>query len=378
MSCDAPALTLRLRRPEGDLLVPAVWRDAQEGWSNGTTIGKADAPLTRIILHWFNLPDLHGPIRLAVDSEGGERRSSNRWRSDAGGWRITLDARPDHDQVWTDLHKSNVYVMTHVMELRRTDGATFTSVEAEPVLAALHIGVSFALGSWAAPMLPVGEGMSGDRVWEDWRLPHCDPARSIARGWWHERQHASLAELVNLVITTFADPDRRPALRLQMMLAILAMKDQGFTEQRIMIGAAGLEHIMWQTLVLGGRMTKRQYRRRDAYELLRIVLSNAQIPIDVDPALLPAAAAFVAGETGRQGQNLDGAEVVTRIRNRLVHPKGAQERVYRQDGLVIDTWLLIRHYLTLLILHSLGYNGAYRDLRKIHGWATEVGTVPWA
>jgi hypothetical protein len=53
----------------------------------------------------------------------------------------------------------------------------------------------------------------------------------------------------------FVDPDRMPALRLQMMLGISAMNDRGFVEPRIMMGAAGLEHIMWQALVLGGRMT---------------------------------------------------------------------------------------------------------------------------
>ena len=69
--------------------------------------------------------------------------------------------------------------------------------------------------------------------------------------------------------------------------------------------------------------------------------------------------------------------MVTQIRNRLVHPRGAQERVYQLQGLVAEVWLLTRHYLVLLILHSLGYQGSYRDLRKTRGWAGEVSNVPW-
>jgi hypothetical protein len=69
--------------------------------------------------------------------------------------------------------------------------------------------------------------------------------------------------------------------------------------------------------------------------------------------------------------------VVTQIRNRLVHPKAAQERVYRRDGLVAEVWRLSRYYLVLLILHSLGYQGSYRDLRKRSGFAGEVDKVPW-
>jgi hypothetical protein len=111
--------------------------------------------------------------------------------------------------------------------------------------------------------------------------------------------------------------------------------------------------------------------------LLRIVLTDAQIPTDIDVNLLPVTARFVADEKVRQGRILDGPEVVTQVRNRLVHPRDAQERVYRLDGLVAEVWRLMRHYLVLLILHSLGYQGSYRDLRRTRGWAGEVGSVPW-
>jgi hypothetical protein len=98
------------------------------------------------------------------------------------------------------------------------------------------------------------------------------------------------------------------------------------------------------------------------------VLTDAQIPTDIDTGLLPVTARFAAEEKPRQGKVVDGPDVVTQIRNRLVHPRGAQERVYRLEGLVAEVWLL---------LHSLGYQGSYRDLRKTRGWAGEVGNVPW-
>jgi hypothetical protein len=268
--------------------------------------------------------------------------------------------------------------MTHVMELRRADGATFTATEAEPVLTALHVGVSFALGRWAAPVLPVGEGANGEVVWQSWRVPHCDPARETSPGWWYQRQHTSLADFLDRLIKAFADPDRLPTLRLQMILGIAATNDRGFVEQRVMMGAAGLEHVMWQALVHGGRITEDQYRRRAAHDLLRMALTDAKIPTDIDPQLLPVITKFVADERAQYGAVLDGPGVVTQIRNRLVHPKAAQERVYRLDGLVAEVWLLTRHYLVLLILHSLGYQGSYRDLRRLHGLAGEVDEVPWA
>lgn len=190
------------------------------------------------------------------------------------------------------------------------------------------------------------------------------------------------------MIPAFTNPNRLASLRLQMMFAIAALSDRGFVEQRITMGTAGLEHIMWQLLVLDGHMTKDQYEGRQSYngkrlrnhDRLRKVLTEACISVDVDPKLSPVTAKFVADEAApdRQGKLLDGADVVTQIRNRIVHPKGAQEPVYRLDGLTTEVWLMTRHYLVLLILNSLGYRGPYRDLRQTRGWAGDVATVPWA
>ena len=382
-----PAVTLALRRRDGDVLLPGVPRGTGGGWSNGTVAGRADVPMYRIVAHWFNLPRWHGLLRLTAPAQdGGQRWWSGRWVRQVSGWRITLDARPDHQRVWADLHKTDVYVMTHVMELRRLDGEGFTAGEAESLLAALHVGVSFALGRWAAPMLPVGLDADGKVVWEDWRPGFCDPAQATSGGWWYQHDQQALAELLECAVPLFADPASGAALRLQMMFAIMAVSDRGFVEQRVMNCAAGLEHLMWQVLVLGGLLTEDQYRSRSQYQgrrlrahdLLRTVLTEARIPTRIDAVLLPVAARFAAEESERQGRELDGADVVTQIRNRLMHPKAAQEDVYRLAGLVAEVWLLARHYLVLLILHSIGYRGSYRDLTRTTGWAGHVATVPWA
>jgi hypothetical protein len=124
-------VTLLLRRPNGDAQVPANVSELDGGWSNGAVIGSTDIPLTRVVAHWFNLPNWHGPGRLtSTTPDGGQHWWSGRWVTEVDGWRIMLDVRQDHSQVWSDLRKSDVYVMTHVMELSRSDGAEFTVDEA--------------------------------------------------------------------------------------------------------------------------------------------------------------------------------------------------------------------------------------------------------
>jgi hypothetical protein len=344
------AVTLTLRRAAADAELPCAVRGPGGGWSSGAVIGSAVTPLARIVTHWFNLPNWHGPGPLgAVTDDGWQLRWAGRWETEADGWQVTMDVRPDHAQVWTGLHEADVYVMTHVMELRRADGAAFTAKEAEPVLEALHVGVSFALGRWAAPMLAVGQDHAGNTAWEDWRVFHCDPAQATAQGWWHQNDHQALGDLLSRVIPVFTDPATRPTLRFQMMSAIAAMGDQGFADQRVMTGAAGLENFTWQALVINGTLTKQQHKNAHAHDLLRTVLTTASISAAIDAGILPAVASYAADERARQNRELDAAEVAMQVRNRLVK----------------EAWLLIRHYLVLLILHSLGYSGPYRDLRRI-------------
>jgi hypothetical protein len=188
------------------------------------------------------------------------------------------------------------------------------------------------------------------------------------------------------VIAVSSDADALSRLRLQMILAIMAMSYDGFVEQRIMSGAAGLEHVLWQALVLGGRMNTKQFDGRTSFEgqklaghdRLRMVLECARIPLDIDGALLPVSAMHAEQVKQSQNLDLDGADLVTWTRNRLVHPEATQEPVYRLSGLVAEVWMLTSHYLVLLILNSLGYQGAYRDLRRRQGWASETVKVPWA
>ncbi|MFH9468714.1 hypothetical protein ACH4LT_15705 [Streptomyces clavifer] len=361
--------------------LPVFARDAVSGWCNGASYGDPTAPLDRLVAHWFNLPRWHGSAHLAAHAADGTPLLVPAGRSvyEADGWKITLDVRPDHNAAFSDVRKANVHVMTHVMEIRRLNGNTFTAAEVSPVLSALHAGLSFALGRWVAPALPVGQNDQEQTMWGEWGPMLCDPARRISSGWWYPEDQESMANLLACLLPVFRDPDKGQALRLQMQYAITAIADRGFVEQRIMSGAAGLEHVMWQELVLSGLLTEDEFNSRSwpAHRKLRTVLTDAGVDPKVRADRLPAITAFAAAQQVSGGRSVDGADVVTRVRNRLVHPKEAQEPVYGVKGLVTETWLLTRHYLALLVLHSIGFRGSYQDLSRTNGWVGETEPVPW-
>jgi hypothetical protein len=371
-------IPLILHRSDGDVELRGYVRGIEGGWSNGATFGSKSAPLDRLIAHWFNLPNWHGPEYLEETTAAGEHHQwLGRWVTKAEEWMITLDVRHDHSAVWTDLHKADVQVMTHVMEIRRADGAAFTAEEADPVLAAMHVGMSFALGRWVAPMLPVGLDCNGAVAWEEWLPRFCDPGRAAGIGWWYERDHAALSDFMKLLIVAFTDPDRRERLWMQMVLAISAISAPGFVEHRIMVGFSGIEHVMWQNLVLTGLRTEEGYRKGEAGNKLRDVLIAASIPAGVESSLQPVISSLAAAKK-ESGMNLDGAGAVAWTRNRLIHPKAGKLEAYQYPGLLVEVWLLLRHYLVLLILHSLDYQNSYRDLRIRQGMASTPVPVPWA
>ncbi|MEU5873843.1 hypothetical protein AB0A73_20075 [Glycomyces sp. NPDC047369] len=374
---------LILRRVEEGQLLHGFWTSSSKGIANSSFFGSDDTLLDKVITHWLNVPNWYGPIILHKSDANDSKYWRGRWRFETDGWIFTFDARPDHKNVFEIVKETHANVITHVMEVRRADGSQFTPRDIRPVIDALEIGISFAVGRRIASILPVGFDSKGVAKWEEWGAPHCDPVKSTSSGWWWDQDLSSLAGLLETMVKKAKDRDAFSALRMQLILAISSISDRGFLELRITNGAAGLEHLEWQSLALSGRISKAGYKneidlegiKMNAAGRLRLLLKEAKVDSGIDEHLLPAMAAYARMREGKD--KLDGPDIVTRIRNKLVHPKGAQESIYRHDGLLREVWCVTRHYLSLLVLHSLGYEGSYRDLRKLSGWASEVVVVPW-
>lgn len=366
---DLNDVDLVLRHPEGDHSVVAHRRNFREGWLDRVEIGSAEAPLKRIVAHWLNLPALISPIRI---SGGGQCRPfAGRWAASLGRWRITIDRRPDHDDVWRTLGEAQSIAITHVMEVRRADGRDFSAEDAKPVLLALQFAFSFALGRWVAPALPVGLDGDDRPVWREWAPYHCSNGRSSALAWWWP-PGVDIGDYLREAIVRFSDPDRRFSTQFLMTSAVL-MNFAGFVEQRIMTAFSAIEHLSWLTLKVQDRMSGNRYERLKAAGRLRELLNRANIACDIDADVLPVLAEF-AEDAGLA----DGPAAITRVRNEIVHPKKLQKQLYESEGLVREAWLLCHHYLTLLLLRHMNYAGPYQRVIKNDRWAGDVEPVPWA
>lgn len=369
------AVDLTLMRHGQNWSVPAHGATSSGGWINHAEFGKPGVRLQRLITNWINLPNISASARIVVDEANGQSHCwIGRWQIDVDVWRITFDRRHDYGSAIMGADSASTFTFTHIMELRRVDGGNFDVDAAKQVLECLRVCFSFAFGRWVVLALPVGYDADNRVVWESWSSPICDPMQEVGNGWLHRSQSGDLAELVERALPAFLDPERVGTTRFQMIQAVQAV-ETGFVEQRLLAVFSAIENLEWTTLVLGGLVPAVDYRKNSIWygaRRLRRVLELACISTNIDAASLPSLANFASNE------NLpDGPAGVVEVRNRLVHPNRISDQIYHVDGLVRDAWFLSRHYLNLLILHSIGYRGSYVKLLPPFGWASDAKPVPW-
>jgi hypothetical protein len=334
------------------------------------TIGSSDAMCERVIAHFTNLPSIFP-------------WGAGRWRVSGAGWELTLEGRLDHSKVYSEVTKSLNFVVTHVGELRRANGRSFPASKANRALEAFQVALSCALGRYIAPVAPVGFDAAVRRVWEQWASWRCDPVSGYLP-WWHHNDGEDLQAFVKLFMAAWLNREEHN-VTWHLARHLIAAQHRGTTlEAKIMLVHAALEYLAWVTYVLSGNRSRKKYGDATAEDHLRELLQAASIPTKIPSdlvAMQKRARAIRRAERKKQPTQPrkplpDGPQVLTWLRNRLVHPKDAGEP-YRIEDLVSDAWRLVTEYGELLLLHRIGYKGKYRPKTDNGEWVESV-PVPWA
>jgi hypothetical protein len=156
-------------------------------------------------------------------------------------------------------------------------------------------------------------------------------------------------------------------------------------EAKIMLVHAALEYLFWVTYVLGPlRRSEGHHDRKDKFTgavaatwHLQELLCDVKIDTAIPAGLVAMTKrAQEMQPFARANQVIDGPEVLTWLRGRLVHPKDAGEP-YGSEDLITEAWRLVTEYGDLLLLHRIGYEGKYRPRTVTSPWVNSV-PVPWA
>ena len=330
----------------------------QGGLSSGEPTG-----LSRAVAHIFNLPVYLG---AAVEDPGGRVRAV-RAELVGGGWRATIDALPTASDTVSRLRESGGHAITHVLELRREDGAAFDSDSLMDAAGVVGYTLALARGAWTFPHLLVGYSGGHQQVWREWGNRKLDPWDGRLT-WWDHRPRdadAALAEVFRGIWPIWQDPGRQSVLRMVIGLLVEASSSIA-TDARLVLAQAGLELMTWQMLVNEGPSAKLS---GNAAKDLRKLLRACHVSDAIPPTLVAAAGDPLLGSPG------DGPEFVTWTRNRVAHPPhygGPGPHGIVSSDAMVGAWRLALNYLHMVVLKWIGYGGSAIDAVDL-----QTRQVPW-
>ena len=312
----------------------------------------------------------------------------------ANGWKVDIERRLDFPQALHHLEEQRGYAITHNCRLWKEaeygDYRQFTFEEAEPVLEAIQLFFSFVRGGMVGVALPVGYRNSVS-MFEQWYVTSVDPGRypdpGRSRpfpGWylWFDDLDANreASKWLPPLFNQFAvkwwhhDAQFQRFWRNVFRELIYTYTDAERIDERrgIVPACTALETLGWAILVVTERWLtgERQpdggrggYERLTAADQMRLLLRWAGITTEV-PGTLSRLTQKAASNSW------DGPQVVTWVRNRVVHPDRHDQLV---DGIAAESWLLAMWYTELAVLKLLNYDGYYRD--RLDGG--KIKRVPW-
>ncbi len=151
------------------------------GVLSGSAVTVGDHELSTVRFPVVNFCNYIGSWLCVPRAEGdvvGYSSWTGRLELQTSGWSIILDAPANYATTFEELRRSGGYAITHNGVIRRVDGSTFANNEAERLLSALRLFLSFCQGFFCGPVLAQGLDPKDDRVWSEWTPSRLDR--------WHE------------------------------------------------------------------------------------------------------------------------------------------------------------------------------------------------
>lgn len=298
----------------------------------------------------------------------------------AEGWKVTIDALKEINDLVHSLHSLSGYAVTHVGKLERSNGEEFTAKEASDFLEALFYFLSFTRGLWSELILPVGYNASGNPVWREWNPQRVrvdrwqDEEQEVYSWFWIDGSH-SLVEIFPSFMRQWQDWGESLALVIHWYVE--SNKSVGGVKGSIVLTQAALELLAWVLLVEKGRVSENDFKKiQPTSKQIKRLLSEFNVPIEI-PANLTNLAEF---ERNLKHTNNEGPYAFSMVRNRIIHsdPETRQRFHDTPFETILEAWELGLWYIELILLRLFDYQGVYvnRMLRRRRIGGLEP--VPWA
>ena len=285
----------------------------------------------------------------------------------ADQWIIELRALPDLQETRKYLASESGFALTHKGTIWRSDGSAFQVGEAENILGALHLLLSFVRGGSCGLTLIAGNDENNSIVWQQWGSYSTFPWFSLSS--WVDHRHDCDAVLskawpgfLNACQKTSSNSEDWFRIALYWYLR---SNEANNPYVGIILTQAALERLAEAILTNAGREA---HKWRRAEDKIRAAVQQ----IGVNPEIPKSCCEL----REVQEKSADGPTTLVKIRNDLVHPK-----MFENVSLnaYTEAQNLGQWYVELFLLWLIGYEGEYAN-RLAYGYEGKwtMVPVPWS
>ncbi len=321
------------------------------------------------VFHVFNFPMFWSSDNYVLFTKNGGNQTLGRVTMKADGWVITIIATNKTRDFCKALDREGGFVVTHVGEITREDGSTFSSEQLADLVNCCHYFLSFALGRWAGVAFPVGYDNGGNRVFEQWGLPSvAEGSWSPSCSWFNSQRAEMLTEVFPGFMKLWKSGQWHDTL-CRGLYWYVAASGRGTviaTDTGLILAQTALELLAWTY----GRVCNPKHSGgygSSAAGKIRQFLDYLKIPTDI-----PQRLGVLRGHFGNKAK---GPNAIARIRNSFVHPKKGNPP---PEGAYFEVWLLSLWYLDLVLLCLCGHVGEYANRLDFGRDEGTVEQVPYA
>lgn len=346
-------------------------------------IAGTDHKLDRVTFHIPNYPDPAGG-RFVQDRGEGDSGGTYDWseiRLEASGWRIKLQPiRQIREANWA---AEDAYgtVLNGVGEIRRIELQQFSPKEATSILEALHYFLSFAFLEWTPPLLVVGSNSVKEKSWQYFRNHTVRRDRYVGLkgfvpvGGGDSLSHAFQGFLSKWQNSSWQEP-LQAAIRWLIESSIQSDRDEN---GGIAFSQIPLEMLAWMVFVDETEIVnENEFDKLSASSKMQLLLAHCQIGFEVPKGLK------TLSKIAQNTKHTTGPQLLTKVRNTIIHPSKKNRAVLSEweskfgttpDSIRREAQQLFEHYITLVLLFLIGYEGKFRD--RTNSMMFGDKTVPW-
>lgn len=278
-------------------------------------------------------------------------------------WIVCLKELPGARSAHEAGIRSGGYWLTHRADIVRSDGGSFSPVQATSFLRDLRLFLSFANGLHTAVPFAFGFadddrekfrdiGSQLDAPWQD-RL-----------GWFDTLHGQALRDVFTPFVRLLRDQDFGDTVR-QALYWYLHSNRAGNgvgTDGSLILSVAALEGLSLSHVEKFNVKIKAGLNAR-----LSALLAHLDIPNELPTHMK----GLQSGALAKEWQT--AIDAILKVRNELVHPR--RRITIPLGGLVSEAWNLAQWYIEVIVLRLAGYDGKYGN-RLARRWRGEVTDLP--